>query len=86
MPLPCYNLAMSDTLTIRLGEKLARDLADEARQTGLAKGEIARQALESRLRRAGKLNVMRHYFGTMSGPPELSTNKAYRRRWKKKRA
>ena len=77
---------MNETLTIRLGEKLAHALHEEASQTGLAKGEIARQALESRLQRGGKLGVMQRHFGTMRGPSDLSTNKAYRRSWNKKRA
>jgi hypothetical protein len=74
---------MSETLTVRLDEKLAQALREEARQTGLAKGEIARQALESRLKRGGKLAVMRLHFGAMRGPADLSTNKTYRRTWKK---
>ena len=77
---------MNQTLTIRLGEELAYALNEEARRTGLAKGEIARQALESRLRSGGKLSVMERHFGCMSGPADLSTNKTYRRIWKKRRA
>lgn len=76
---------MNETLTIRLGEKLAQALHTEARQTGLAKGEIVRQALESRLQRGGKLTVMRRYMGVMSGPSDLGTNKKYRRQWNKGR-
>jgi hypothetical protein len=76
---------MSETLTIRLGERLAHALKEEARQTGLPKGEIARQALELRLQRSGKLSVMDRHFGSMRGPTDLSTNKAYRRTWNKKR-
>lgn len=76
---------MNESLTIRLGETLAHALHEEARQTGLAKGEIARQALEARLRQRGKLSVMPRYFGAMRGPSDLSTNKAYRRNWGKKR-
>ena len=76
---------MNETLTIRLGEKLAQALEQEARQTGLPKGEIVRDALESRLQRRDTLPVMGHYFGTMRGPSDLSTNKAYRRNWSKKR-
>jgi Ribbon-helix-helix protein, copG family len=72
---------MNDTLTIRLGEALAKALQEEARQTGLAKGEIARQALAARLRQRRKLTVMTKYFGTVSGPSDLSTNKTYRRSW-----
>ncbi len=76
---------MSETLSIRLGERLANALREEARQTGLARGEIARQALESRLQRAGKLSVMSRHFGAIQGPSDLSTNKAHRRNWNKKR-
>ena len=77
---------MNETLTVRLGETLAHALREEARQTGLAKGEIARQALEARLRCHGKLAVMQRHFGTMRGPADLSTNKTYRRNWNKKHA
>ena len=76
---------MSETLTIRLNEDLAYALSEEARRTGLAKGEIARQALESRLQSTGKLSAMERHFGCMSGPADLSSNKLYRRVWKKKR-
>jgi hypothetical protein len=75
---------MNETLTIRLGPQLAHALHEQARQTGLTKGEIARQALELHLQRGGKLGVMRQHFGTMSGPPDLSTNKVYRRSWNKR--
>ena len=75
---------MNDTLTIRLGEKLAHALHEEARQTGLTKGEIARQAIESRLRRSNRLTVLQRHFGIMRGPGDLSSNKAYRRTWNKK--
>jgi predicted transcriptional regulator len=77
---------MKDTLTVRLDESLANALEQEARATGLSKGEIAREALESRLAAGPKLKVMRRYFGTATGPPDLSSNKAYRRDWKTKRA
>jgi len=75
---------MSETLTIRLGEDLGEALREESRLTGLPKGEIARQALEARLRASRRLTVMRRYAGTMRGPADLSTNKAYRRTWGKK--
>jgi len=76
---------MSDTLTIRLGERLAQALRDEARQTGLPKGQIARQALELHLRGTRRLSVMRRYFGAVRGPADLSSNKTYRRAWGKRR-
>lgn len=77
---------MNDTLTIRLGSKLAHALHREAHHTGLSKGEIARQALQARLESSGKLSAMPRYFGVMRGARDLSTNKAYRRTWNKKRA
>ena len=45
---------MNETLTVRLGKELADALQTEARQSGLAKGEIARQALQARLRQKGR--------------------------------
>ena len=85
LPLLRYVFRTNESQTIRLGEKLAHALQEEARETGLAKGEIARQALESRLKGRGKLAVMRRNFGAMNGPSDLSTNKAYRQSWTKKR-
>ena len=79
-----YNPAMNESLTIRLGTDLARALQEEAQQTGLSKGEVARQALAARLEHRGRLAVMSRYFGAMSGPTDLSTNKAYRRTWGRK--
>ena len=75
---------MNEMLTVRLGPKLAGALEAARQQTGISKGEIARQALEAHLNGSRKLAVMHHYFGTMRGPSDLSTNKAYRRNWKKR--
>jgi predicted transcriptional regulator len=82
----CYIVAMNDTLTIRLGEALAQALNAEARQTGLSKGRIAREALEARLSAGSKVKVMKKYFGVTAGPADLSVNKAYRRDWKRQKA
>ena len=82
----CYILRVSETLTIRLGEPLAQALREEARQKGLARGEIARQALEARLHGNTKLSAMRRYFGVVRGPADLSINKTYRRTWGKRPA
>jgi len=79
-----YNLTMNESLTIRLGADLARALQEEARQRGLPKGEVVRQALADRLQQRGQLAVMSRHFGAMSGPTDLSTNKAYRRTWGRK--
>lgn len=77
---------MNESLTIRLGADLAQALQEEARQTGLSKGELARQALAARLEHRGQLTVMSRHFGAMGGPADLSTNKAYRRTWGRKQA
>ena len=77
---------MNDTLTIRLGSELARALEDAARQTGLSKGELARQALADRLRKSGALAVMHRHFGSVRGPSDLSVNKVYRRQWPRRKA
>jgi hypothetical protein len=76
---------VSETLTVRLDEKLAEALTREARQSGLPKGEIVRQAVAAHLQRTPRSSVMSRYFGVMRGPADLSTNKAYRRAWSKKR-
>lgn len=81
-----YGRGMNDTLTIRLGAKLAQALHLEAQQTGLPKGEIARQALSVHFGAVGGTSTMQRHFGVMSGPADLSTNKSYRRSWSKKRA
>jgi predicted transcriptional regulator len=51
----CYNVlhalerAIMGTLTIRLDEKLERQLARLAKQTGRSKSELAREALKRQL-------------------------------------
>lgn len=86
VPLLCYVQPVSTTLTIRLGDRLAQALEKEAKQSGLPKGQIARRALEALLQEQGRLRVMSQYFGTCGGPADLSTNKAYRRAWTRRRA
>jgi len=76
---------MSETLTVRLGSPLAEALQAESRQTGLSKGEIARQAIADRLQRRRTGGVMAKHFGSVRGPADLSTSKKYRRTWSKKR-
>jgi len=73
---------MSEKLTIWLGQKLALNLHNEARETGLSKAEIVREALEARLKRRTKLPVMSRYLGVIASVPDLSSNKCYRRNWK----
>jgi len=77
---------MRETLTVRLSDDLAEALRREARRSGVPKGHIARQAIAARLRTTTDHSVIARYFGAMRGPADLSTNKAYRRAWTKKRA
>ena len=75
---------MRETLTIRLTDELAEALRREARESGIPRGELVRHAVAARLRKSSP-SVMARYFGAMRGPSDLSTNKAYRRSWTKKR-
>jgi hypothetical protein len=81
LPSAYYIWVMNEMLTVRLGKELAHTLRAEARQSGMTRGEIVRQALKTRLGQNGKLSVMRRYFGAMEGPPDLSANKSYRGTW-----
>ena len=76
---------MRSSLTVRLPEELAEALQREARESGSSQGDIVRQAIAARLRNPGRGSVMSRYFGVMRGPSDLSTNKAYRRAWTKRR-
>jgi Ribbon-helix-helix protein, copG family len=82
----CYTPkdVMRETLTIRLTDELAEALRREARESGIPRGELVRQAVAARFRKNSP-SVMARYFGAMRGPADLSTNKAYRRSWTKKR-
>lgn len=74
---------MSDALTIQLSKRLADALQAEAKDTGIPEVEILRQALETRLkqeRSQGKSSIER-FAGILQGPPDLSTNKEYKKRW-----
>ena len=77
---------VADTLTIRLGKELADALERTARDLGVSKGEIVRQAVAARLQQENKFAVLPRHLGVMDGPADLSTNKAYRRSWRKARA
>ena len=72
---------MRDTLAVRLSEELAQALEREARQSGVAKGEVVRQAIATHPRKDNSPSVMSRYFGVMRGPADLGTNRAYRRAW-----
>lgn len=76
---------MPSTLTVRLSDDLAEALQQASRKSGVPKGVIVRQAVAAHLGTARDLTVMSRYFGAISGPADLSTNKAYRRAWTKQR-
>ncbi len=63
------------TLSIRLSDQEARELAALARKTGRSKSEVVREAFR-RSRLAGR-NEKRQkalaFAGTLSGPPDLSS-------------
>ena len=82
LPTLCYTAGMGETLTIRLSGDLAEALRRESRLTGLAKGEIVRQAIRAHVQRTGTGSTMARYFGVMKGPRDLSTGKVYRRAWR----
>jgi predicted DNA-binding protein len=76
---------MPSTLTVRLDDDLAEALQRASRRSGVPKGAIVRQAVAAHLGAARDLTVMARYFGAIRGPGDLSTNKAYRRAWTKRR-
>jgi predicted DNA-binding protein len=69
---------MSNTLTVRLSEDLAKWLDDVSRQAGVAKGHIVRDQLE-RARAETRGRFMR-LAGKVDGPPDLSMRKGFSKR------
>jgi hypothetical protein len=76
---------MAETLTIRLSDDLAEALRREAQETGVPRGELVRRAIAERVEKSRATSVISRHFGMMRGPADLSTNRAYRRAWTKKR-
>jgi hypothetical protein len=74
---------MPRTLTVRLNDELIEALQKASRESGRPKGEIVRQAVTAHLKKTSG-SVMSRYFGTVTGPADLSTNRAYRRTWANK--
>jgi hypothetical protein len=70
---------MEDTLTVRLDNTVAEQLAEEAKRTKRSKGQIVRDALADYLRRSrpNALQAARKYVGCVDGPADLSTNRKY---------
>jgi predicted transcriptional regulator len=69
---------MSNTITVRLPEDLAKWLDDAARKTGLPKGRIVREELE-KARSAANRPFLR-LAGAVSGPSDLSMRKGFSRK------
>jgi predicted transcriptional regulator len=70
---------MSETLTVRLDDALAKALADEAERSSRPKGRIVAEALEAYFRRTrtSALQALQQYVGCMTGPSDLSTNRKH---------
>ncbi|HYW48639.1 MAG TPA: hypothetical protein VE959_37590 [Bryobacteraceae bacterium] len=69
---------MSNTITVRLPEDLAKWLDDAARKAGLPKGRIVREQLEKARNSAGRPFL--RLAGAISGPGDLSMRKGFSRK------
>lgn len=69
---------MSNTITVRLPEDLAKWLEQAARKTGLPKGRIVREELEKARSSAGRPFL--RWAGAIAGPSDLSTRKGFSRK------
>jgi plasmid stability protein len=66
--------------TVKLPEKLDVRLRQRARAQKLSYSEVARRALQAGLGQESGVNMLAalaEFAGTVEGPPDLSTNKAY---------
>jgi len=75
---------MSNTITVRLPEDLAKWLDHAARQTGLPKGRIVREELERVRNSATRSDSANRPFlrlaGAIAGPRDLSMRKGFSRK------
>jgi len=70
---------MGNTITVRLSEDLAGWLRSAARKAGVPVGRLVREELE----RAKRENVEKPYmrlYGSIEGPPDLSSRKGFSRK------
>lgn len=71
---------MMKTITCKLPEKLDAELVAAAREAGISKSHIVRQALEDRIsRKRGKrspraFDLVKDLCGSVKGPADLLTN------------
>jgi hypothetical protein len=75
---------MRSTLTVRRPEDLADALGRAARESGVAKGDIVRQAVTASDQGCRSVGDVAPLW-LDARPADFSTNKAYRRAWAKKR-
>ena len=73
-----HSEQMSNTITVRLPEDLAKWLELTALKTGLPKGRIVREELE-RARHAANRPFLR-LAGSIAGPSDLSMRKGFSRK------
>ena len=69
---------MGHTLTVRLPAPLAAWLEEQARTSGVARGQIVREQLE-RARAVGRRQSFMRLAGTKRGAADLSTRKGFSR-------
>jgi hypothetical protein len=69
---------MSNTITIRIPEELNDWLEEESRVTGLPKGRIVREHLESSRTRKPRKPFL-DLAGSVDGAPDLSSRKGFSR-------
>jgi hypothetical protein len=70
---------MGNTITVRLPEELAEWLKSTARKAGVPVGRLVREELE-RARDEGRGQPFMRLCGSVSGPADLSSRKAFARK------
>ena len=71
------------TVSLKVSDPLAAELAETARRKGVSKSALIRDALEAYLHGSGvlqsgsALSKVADLVGSLSGPEDLSTNKEY---------
>ena len=69
---------MSTTLSVRLGEDLARWVEEQARATGRSQGSLVKEALE-KARQGERGKPFMKLAGSVDGPKDLSRRKGFSR-------
>ena len=71
------------TISLKLSDSLDQRVARQAKNRGVSKSQLVRDALESYLENGGKMegpscyDLSRDLAGSVEGPPDLSTNPKY---------